>query len=88
MIRRRWYRPKTHSVKCRELGKVLQSYLDGDIEPDFADKLAAHLKDCRKCGLAEETYQRIKDSLAAKMPEVDPEAIARLRQFGNELSSS
>ena len=27
MIRRRWYRLKSRSVNCRELGKVLQSYL-------------------------------------------------------------
>lgn len=88
MIRRRWYRLKSRSVKCHELGKVLQSYLDGDLEPDFANKIATHLEKCRKCGLDLETYQRIKDSLASQLPEVDPEAIARLRQFGNELSSS
>ena len=88
MIRRRWYRRKSRSVKCRELGKVLQSYLDGDIEPDFADKLEAHLRECRKCGLDLDTYQRIKDSLAMRIPEVDSEAVARLRQFGDELTSS
>ena len=88
MTRRRWYRLKSRSVNCRELGKVLQSYLDGDLEPDFADKISAHLENCRKCGLDLDTYQQIKDSLAAKLPEVDPEAISRLRQFGNELSSS
>ena len=88
MIRRRWHRLKSRSVNCRELGKVLQSYLDGDLEPDFADKIGTHLENCRKCGLDLDTYQRIKDSLAAKLPEVDPAAIARLRQFGNELSSS
>ena len=87
MIRRRWYRAKNHSVKCRELGKVLQSYLDGDLEPDFADKIAAHLEDCRKCGLDFAAYRQIKDSLAAKTSEVDPEAVARLRRLGNELTS-
>ena len=88
MIRRRWYRLNSRSVKCCELGKVLQSYLDRDLEPDFADKITVHLEDCRKCGLDLDAYQRIKDSLAAKLPEVDTEAIAHLRQFGNELSSS
>lgn len=85
---RRWYRSKRRNVNCRELGTVLQSYLDDDLEPDFADKIAAHLKDCRKCGLDLDTYKRIKDSLAAKTPEVEPEVVARLRQFGNELTSN
>ena len=86
MIRRSWGRRNKPEVNCREVGKVLQSYLDDDVEEDFAAKIAAHLEACRDCGLELETYQQIKTSLAAKMPDVDPDAIERLRAFGAEIS--
>ena len=40
MISRSWLRRRRPEVNCRELGKVLQSYLDDDVEPDFAAKIA------------------------------------------------
>jgi len=87
MIRRARTRRHRPEVNCREVGKVLQSYLDDDVEPDFADKIAKHLEACRDCGLEVETYRRIKTSLAAKLPEVDTAAIDRLRAFGEQLTS-
>jgi anti-sigma factor RsiW len=75
-------------VNCREVGKVLQSYLDDDVEADFADKIAKHLEACKECGLEVETYRQIKTALAAKLPEVDTAAIARLRSFGDQLTSA
>lgn len=87
MIRRsRRYRNKP-TVDCREVGKVLQSYLDNDVEDDFAEKIASHLEACRECGLELDTYRQIKSSLAGKMPEVDPAALERLRAFGAQITS-
>ena len=43
MITRPWYRRNRSTVSCREVGKVLQSYLDSDVEPDFAAKIDEHL---------------------------------------------
>ncbi len=87
MIRRRWGRRNKPEVNCREVGRVLQSYLDNDVEPDFAEKIGAHLEACKDCGLEAETYDRIKTTLAARMPEVDPAAVERLRVFGDTLTS-
>ncbi len=86
MIRRSWRRRHRPEVDCREVGKVLQSYLDGDVEDGFAEKIASHLEACRDCGLELETYQQIKTSLAGKMPEVDPDALERLREFGAHIT--
>jgi anti-sigma factor (TIGR02949 family) len=86
MIRRGRLRRNKPEVNCREVGKVLQSYLDNDVEDDFAEKIAQHLEACKECGLEVATYQQIKTSLAAKMPEVDPDAIERLRTFGAQIS--
>jgi anti-sigma factor (TIGR02949 family) len=87
MIRRTWGRRNKAEVNCREVGKVLQSYLDNDVEEDFAEKIAAHLEACKDCGLEVETYRQIKTSLASKMPEVEPAALERLKAFGNQLTN-
>ena len=87
MIRRRLLRRASTEVNCREVGRVLQSYLDNDVESDFAEKIAAHLEKCKDCGLEYETYSRIKDSLAGMDNQaLDADAIARLRAFGRDLT--
>ncbi|MEO0495282.1 MAG: zf-HC2 domain-containing protein [Actinomycetota bacterium] len=87
MIRRRLLRRASPEVNCREVGRVLQSYIDGDVESDFAEKIAIHLEQCKHCGLEYETYIRIKDSLADRQnDQIDADAIARLREFGNSLA--
>ncbi|MEQ8842622.1 MAG: zf-HC2 domain-containing protein [Acidimicrobiales bacterium] len=86
MIRRRWTRRHLPEVDCREVGRVLQSYLDDDVDADFAEKIAAHLDACRACGLELTTYRAIKTSLAAKMPAVDAATIERLHAFGAEIN--
>ncbi len=87
MIRQSWLGQRRPTIDCRHVGRVLQSYLDGTLEPEFTTKIAAHLEACRDCGLELETYERIKASLAAAMPEVDSQAVARLRQFGEDLTA-
>jgi anti-sigma factor RsiW len=87
MIRRSWGRRQRTDVNCREVGKVLQSYLDNDVEEDFAEKIAEHLEACKECGLEAETYRQIKTTLAGRMPEVDSAAVDRLRAFGDQLTS-
>ncbi len=86
MISRSWFRRRRPEVNCRELGKVLQSYLDDDVEPDFAAKIAEHLEACKDCGLEAETYTQIKDSLASQRPEVGGDVVTRLRDFGESLT--
>ncbi|MDW3218164.1 MAG: zf-HC2 domain-containing protein [Acidimicrobiales bacterium] len=87
MIRRSFFRRNKPEVDCHEVGRVLQSYLDGDVEDDFAAKISAHLEACRDCGLEVETYRQIKTALASRLPEVDPAVIDRLRRFGNDLTT-
>ncbi len=86
MIHRRWFRRRKPQVDCREVGRVLQSYLDDNVEPGFAGKIAAHLDECKKCGLEASTYTEIKRSLGERRPKVDGEAIERLRSFGSKLT--
>jgi anti-sigma factor RsiW len=86
MIRRPWYRRKTSPTNCREVGRVLQHYLDGEMDPDWAARVAEHLEACKDCGLEEKTYREIKSSLARQQPSANDDAVARLREFGRSLT--
>ncbi len=87
MIRQNWWARRKQKMDCRQVGKVLQSYLDNNVEPDFTAKISSHLEACRDCGLEAETYRRIKASLAARLPEVDSQTLDRLRSFGEDLTA-
>lgn len=75
-------------LSCREVGKVLQRYLDGHVDELTAEKVAEHLEDCRRCGLELTVYSEIKASLARQSPEVPETALVRLRRFGEQLIAS
>lgn len=72
-------------ASCREVGQALQSYLDGEVEGLTAERIHHHLELCRRCGMKADTYQQIKASLARRQAPVDPDAVARLRAFGEQL---
>ena len=71
---------------CRAVGRRLQSYLDGEIDSRRRDQIAAHLEACRDCGLELATYREVKASLARERPPVTPDALDRLRTFGENLA--
>lgn len=72
-------------ASCRQVGQALQSYLDGEVEGVTAERITHHLELCRRCGMKADTYRQIKASLARRNAPVDPDALARLRAFGEEL---
>lgn len=85
-LKRAFWRRKA-PANCREVGRVLQTFLDGELRDSDAKLVAAHLDECRACGLESDSYDRIKAALAQPMPEgADPEAIERLREFGRNLA--
>lgn len=73
-------------MQCDEVGKLLQHYLDGHLDERRGARLAAHLEDCRRCGLEASTYERIKESLAERRGSVPAESLARLREFGERIA--
>ena len=74
------------SMGCAQVGKLLQSYLDGELDEMTSGKLAEHLDECRRCGLEAETYERIKLSLATHNPALeDDPVLKRLRDFADRL---
>ena len=71
-------------TECARVGKVLQEYLDSELDAETASQVLSHLDDCRQCGLEAETYRRIKDSIGRQF-QPDAAAIERLRNFADRL---
>jgi anti-sigma factor RsiW len=71
---------------CMRTMAVLQSYLDGNVDEVTARRVAAHLEDCRRCGLEVEVYSEIKAALANKRDAIDPAALDRLQHFATHLA--
>lgn len=92
MLRRvtggRWPRLRPgEQLSCSEVGRSLQRFLDGELPGDMeVDALAAHLEDCKRCGLEADVYRRIKNALENRRPEVSEESVRRLREFGRQLA--
>lgn len=83
-MRLRWWH--RGDVRCKEVGRLLQSYLDGEVDELRARQVSRHLEDCRRCGLAAETYVEIKQALRRSAGPVPDEALNRLRAFGEQLA--
>ena len=73
---------------CEEIMEVLQSYLDGEIDADTARQVASHLAHCTRCDRESQVFQSIKASLARQRRPVDPEIMAALRQYSEQLESA
>jgi anti-sigma factor RsiW len=72
-------------MSCLRAGRILQSHLDGELDEVTARRVAAHVAECRRCGLEVAVYREIKDSLTRKTPPSD-EALSRLMAFGQALA--
>lgn len=76
-------------LRCMRVARVLQAYLDGEVEPPTARAVAEHLEECRRCGLAADTYAAIKTAIAAcddVRPQVEPATVQRLTAFARGLA--
>ena len=74
-------------LSCRQVGKVLQSFLDGELDEMTAEKVEMHLDMCRRCGMESDVYRQIKESLAHAQGDVPEIALRRLRHFGQQLAA-
>lgn len=70
---------------CHRVRQVLQSYLDGELGEEDAAMVAAHLQMCDRCGIEAELYEEVKTSLAKLRTVPDPDVLARLQRFVDEI---
>ena len=76
---------RSDNMSCRQVGRVLQSYLDGELAYERRGGVLAHLEDCERCGLEADTIERMKTALRRRTPEVPLEVLDSLRSFSENL---
>lgn len=81
---RRWWRRE--ELRCAEVGRRLQSHLDGELDDLWSRQVAHHLDDCRRCGMDAKTYDAIKQALRRSAGRPSTDAVGRLRTFGQQLA--
>ncbi len=72
-------------ASCREVGRKLQLYLDGELDPADIPRVRTHLERCRRCDLEAAVYREIKWALLSTVPAPDPAAVSRLQGFADQL---
>ncbi len=82
-----WRRRRVDGLDCREVARVLQTYLDRELDEHTSRKVSHHLEDCRRCGLEASTYRELKKRLSDMRRPVDPEVVERLRDFVDKLTN-
>jgi len=81
---RRRLRPEA-PARCAEVARVLQRYLDGEVDARTLGLVSAHLEDCRRCGLEAETYTALKQAIR-RSGDPPPEPVERLRRFADRVA--
>lgn len=80
-------------IECRWSAKRIQRYLDADpsatLTPSEIAKLESHLATCEKCTQVTEEHRALHRALSLwpGAPDPDPDSVARLRRYVEELPS-
>lgn len=72
-------------MSCRKAMKVMQAYLDGEVEENVAKKVAKHLNACEDCDKESLVFKKIKASLANRPENVNQEILNSLSAFTQDL---
>ncbi|MGO8873590.1 MAG: anti-sigma factor family protein [Acidimicrobiales bacterium] len=78
---------KKGGVTCLQVARILQRYLDDQLDEGAAAQVADHLDECRRCGLDAESYREVKVALASRARPPSPDQVKRLSSFVAELVS-
>jgi anti-sigma factor RsiW len=78
----------TAQGECHKIARLIQRYLDAEIDDEQAARVARHLEECRDCGLAADTYLTIKAALARRRLTIDDDVVKRLTEFAERLAHS
>lgn len=73
-------------LDCRQVRRGLQAFLDGELGPERAELVAAHLEDCQRCDLESETLERVIIAIHALREECDSAACRRLAETAERLA--
>ncbi len=74
-------------ARCIEVGRQIQTFLDGGLDSVAAAKVSHHLEACRRCGLTADDYRRLKSALAESSTPMPAERLERLQALAADLAS-
>jgi anti-sigma factor RsiW len=83
---RSWIRRRCDELRCKQVARVLQSHIDGELDATTAEKASAHLDACLRCGMAAAEYRDLKARLTRFSEPADVHAVERLRAFVHDLT--
>jgi anti-sigma factor RsiW len=73
---------------CRQVRRILQSFLDGEVEPRRAVMVAAHLERCSRCHIEADVLARVIDAIQRLRPDLDRATYTRLIHAVEELTGT
>lgn len=65
-------------LSCRQVRRTLQAFLDGEVAPERAEQVAAHLESCTRCSVEADIMDRVISALQRLRPDLDLAAYTRL----------
>lgn len=77
--------PFTTDPSCEQVGQVLQAYVDGELGPQDAEHVAAHLVHCDRCEIEREVVTEVVGAIRRQRPDLDPAVVDRLTGFVEDL---
>lgn len=79
--------PLPGDPSCEQVGRVLQAYVDGELGPHDAERVAAHLVHCDRCEIEREVIDEVVHAIQRQQPDLDPLVLDRLTAFVDGLGS-
>src|SRR5678815_3555981 len=55
-------------MNCEEATKLMDGYLDGELDPITSQKIEQHLRDCRKCEQAYQAHTALAHAISRGAP--------------------
>ena len=86
IFRRSASTPLPESPECGEVARVLQSFIDGELGPDDADKVAEHLEMCHVCEVESRIVTEVVATIRRQATDLDADRLGRLERFVDELA--
>ncbi len=72
---------------CREVGRLLQPFLDDEIDDPRVVDVADHVDACLGCGMEADAYRWLKAAIAGVARADDPRQLQRLQVFAEALAT-
>ncbi len=75
-------------LTCLQSARIVQRYLDAELDDRSSALVEGHLEACHRCGLDARAYREIKAALRQRSQAPPPEQVHRLAAFVADLAAA